>query len=142
MAFKSIFSFQKLLPVQVEEAQKTISSLEKSDAREYTIAVAGPGALLVAKLHKISDRINQPGRQNDKDALDILRLLQTFSAKELADRFQLLLGDEMSAAVTKSALEHLRFLFQKATAQAHKWPPVRPPLLKTREPLPLLVLHS
>ncbi len=49
--------------------------------------MAGPAALLVAKTIKINDRLTN-GRGNsrqviDKDALDILRLLQTQSTKDL-----------------------------------------------------------
>jgi hypothetical protein len=36
----------------------TISSLDPTDTRTAAIHVAGPGALLVTKLHKISERVS------------------------------------------------------------------------------------
>jgi hypothetical protein len=41
-----------------------------SDPRGFEVRVAGPAALLVAKLHKIGDR-HGTGRQSDKDALEV-----------------------------------------------------------------------
>ncbi len=46
------------------------------DSREFEVAVAGPAALLVAKLHKIHDRIDTPPRSDNKDAHDVYRLLR------------------------------------------------------------------
>ena len=60
----------------VDQQQRTIESLEDKDDRTFEVAVAGPAALLGAKLHKIAERVDTPGRREDKDALDILRLLQ------------------------------------------------------------------
>lgn len=46
-----------------------VAALEADDSRGYELHVAGPAALLVAKVHKIDDR-KDTDRQNDKDALD------------------------------------------------------------------------
>ena len=59
----------------VDQQQRTIESLEDKDDRAFDVAVAGPAALVVAKLHKIAERVDTLGRREDKDALDILRLL-------------------------------------------------------------------
>jgi hypothetical protein len=81
------------------------------DARTVRARVAGPGALLVSKLHKIADREGQPDRLGDKDALDIFRLLQAVGSREFANSLQRLLADDLSRAVTAEALHLLRRLF-------------------------------
>ncbi len=55
----------------VDHAPMTITALDPRDRRHAEIAVAGPAALLVAKLHKLGERKNDPGRLVDKDAHDI-----------------------------------------------------------------------
>jgi len=47
--------------------------LDADDQRLVTMWVAGRGALLAAKTHKIADRVGQGDRVQDKDALDLLR---------------------------------------------------------------------
>jgi hypothetical protein len=51
--------------------------------------VAGPAALLTAKVHKIRDRAADPnpGRGADKDAGDVIRLMRTSDLKTVADAF-------------------------------------------------------
>ena len=39
-------------------------SLEGADDRRFDIKVAGPAALLVAKLHKIAERVDSPDRKS------------------------------------------------------------------------------
>ena len=65
----------------------TVGSLEAEDARSWAIQVAGPAALLVAKVYKIQDRQGTL-RLGDKDALDVFRLLRGTSTEELAARFR------------------------------------------------------
>lgn len=65
-----------------DNSPRTITSLDPDDAREHVLRVANPPALLVAKTFKVGERLEQgsagrPSRIIDKDALDILRLLQT-----------------------------------------------------------------
>jgi len=87
-----------------------LGSLDGADSREFTVRVAGPAALLVAKLHKIDDR-QGTGRQSDKDALDALRLLRGTDTGDLAVRFRALLDDSKSAEVAEAALTLLRTQF-------------------------------
>lgn len=101
----------------VDRASMTIGSLEETDHRAVGIRVAGPGALLVAKLHKLSDRASDVRRRSDKDALDILRLLRGVPTLELADRVRGLLEDERSAEVGAEALGYLEELFGAADAE-------------------------
>jgi Nucleotidyltransferase len=98
----------------VENSIKTISALEDDDPRQFDVVVAGPAALLVAKLHKIADRRPNPRRQDNKDALDVYRILQERGTDELAAGIQRLLSDEQSAEVTREALTYLDELFGSA----------------------------
>ncbi|MEZ5250426.1 MAG: hypothetical protein R2713_14810 [Ilumatobacteraceae bacterium] len=51
-----------------------------------TMNIAGPGALIVAKAHKIWERTSNDDRVRDKDALDVYRLLQAIPTDDLAAR--------------------------------------------------------
>ncbi len=73
--------------------------------------MAGPAALLVAKLHKIHDRLDSPSRQDNKDAHDIYRLLRAVETQVLVEVIARLLGEGVSAEVTRDALGQLRRLF-------------------------------
>lgn len=90
---------------------RRIGALDPSDSRSFEVAVAGPSALLVAKIYRIQDRASDPDRRTDKDALDVLRLLQAISTPELVRRLLILLEDARSRAVTLEALEELPELF-------------------------------
>src|SRR3990170_972500 len=78
-----------------------LTALEAADARAFDLRVAGPAALLVAKVHKISER-HGTDRQSDKDALDVLRLLRGTETDDLARRYQRLLADPRSAEAAKT----------------------------------------
>ncbi len=77
-----------------------LSALEPDDGRSVEVRVAGAGALLIAKAHKIDDRLGSD-RLTDKDAFDVLRLLRGTATADLADRFRRLSLDERSAASTQ-----------------------------------------
>jgi hypothetical protein len=79
-----------------------LAALDATDARGFDIRVAGPAALLVAKVHKISER-QGTDRQSDKDALDVLRLLRGTETQDLALRYGRLLCDARSADAAKTA---------------------------------------
>ncbi len=94
----------------VDREVMAISSF--SDAtRSIEMQVAGPAALLVAKVHKISERTSSTDRLRDKDALDVFRLLRSISTNELARRMTHLLNDPLSAATTQEAVDELVPLF-------------------------------
>lgn len=97
----------------VDKSERTISSLDTSDARSFLVAVAGPAALLIAKLHKISDRDGDLGRSNDKDALDVLRILRATETKALAEALTRLSTDTVSGPVTREAIVMLEGLFAR-----------------------------
>lgn len=87
-----------------------LAALDPSDKRFFNIRVAGPAALLVAKVHKIQDRTGTD-RQSDKDALDVLRLLRGTSLAELTQRYLNLLDNPRSNSVALVALDLLAAQF-------------------------------
>lgn len=95
----------------IDRERLTISALDPDDGRTVEMWVAGPGALLVAKVHKIAERVGNQDRVRDKDALDVLRLLRSVATKDLADRVAILRRSDLSAAVTNEAVGLLPDLF-------------------------------
>jgi len=81
----------------------TVAALEDADKRRHEIMVAGPAALLVAKAHKVRDRLveKKSDRIVDKDALDIVRLLRGCDEAEVAERIKRLQSLRSSAAETE-----------------------------------------
>ena len=65
----------------VDKSPITVSALNPADYRSVTVDVAGVAALMVAKAHKLHDRIvsGRPDRQDDKDAADGFRMMQVTS---------------------------------------------------------------
>ena len=97
----------------VSSSPTTIKALVAGDDRAYEINVAGPAALLVAKVHKLSERVdaNAATRLNNKDAFDIFRLLRAVEVDELANEVDLLLTDPISASVALEAMTRFHELF-------------------------------
>ena len=89
----------------------SLPPLDATDTRAFEIRVAGPAALLIAKAHKIADRVGS-SRLSDKDALDVFRLLRGTTTDDLVARFATLLGDTRSEASTRRGLELLRTQFE------------------------------
>ncbi len=77
----------------VDNDIRTITALDPADTRSFQVKVAGPAALLVAKIHKIAERVEQPDRLVAKDALDVLRLLQAIPTGSLAASVSWLRGE-------------------------------------------------
>ncbi|MGO9149473.1 MAG: hypothetical protein ACLP1E_09145 [Acidimicrobiales bacterium] len=85
-----------------------IRALDATDPRRFNARVAGPAALLIAKLHKIAERAtSSPDRLVDKDAHDLYRLLIDTDTNALASKFRSLLREEVCGEVTAEALVHL-----------------------------------
>lgn len=95
----------------VDHAPMTIASLDPGDARSFVLEVAGPAALLVAKLHKLDERRDTPGRLLDKDAHDIYRLLAATETRSLAGDLAALRVDKLAGGVTDEAIVYLGDLF-------------------------------
>lgn len=94
----------------VDRTTLSVGAFEPGDPRCFEIAVAGPAALLVAKLHKLAER-GEGERISDKDALDVLRLLRKVATEQLAERLTALCTDSMASEVTETAIDYLRTLF-------------------------------
>ena len=88
-----------------------IPALSEDDSRVYRAKVAGPAALLIAKLHKLGERQTTPKRLIDKDAHDIYRLLVAVPTDELARTMRDLRPDDLAGAVTEQAIVYLSEMF-------------------------------
>jgi len=97
----------------VDRSPLDVPALAQDDPRRYRINVAGPAALLVAKLHKVGERqaANRPGRLNNKDAHDVYRLFVATPTDTLSRAMTRLIAEPLSATVTTTALTYLRDLF-------------------------------
>lgn len=95
----------------VDHAPMRITALGQGDERSCTVEVAGPAALLVAKLHKLGERRDKPRRLEDKDAHDVYRLFVAVPTDALAAAMQRLLADPLAAPVTEQAMANLREMF-------------------------------
>jgi hypothetical protein len=85
-----------------------LNVFDPTDGRSAKIEMAGPAALLVAKLH---ERRDTPGRLLDKDAHDVYRLLLATETVTLATALAELQGNELAGSVTDEAIAYLEQLF-------------------------------
>lgn len=105
----------------VDNSVMTIAAIGASpDVRSWEIKVAGPAALLVAKLHKVSERLGQSGRSENKDAHDIYRILVAIPTQPLAESINRLIAEAVSADVTNEAIVLLRSLFATNSAEGSR----------------------
>lgn len=95
----------------VDHMPMTITALDPEDRRSAVIEVAGPAALLVAKLHKLGERQQRPERLLDKDAHDIYRLLVATDTSAVSSTLTELRNDELAGAITTEAIGYLEQLF-------------------------------
>jgi hypothetical protein len=97
----------------VDHIPHRMTSLSADDPRTFDIRLAGPAALLVAKLHKLGERSQErtAKRLKDKDALDVLRILRAVPSEVLKEVLSRLRHDDFAGTVTLEALEYLRTLF-------------------------------
>jgi hypothetical protein len=97
----------------IDHTTMTITALEPADPRRMDVVVAGPAALLVAKAHKLHDRLERgrADRAIDKDAADVVRLMQTSRPAEVVATMRTLVVDPTAGSVTTDALGFLAELF-------------------------------
>lgn len=96
----------------VDAEPRRIGSLTPGDTRAFTVRVAGPAALLVAKLHKLGERNDgDHHRLRNKDAHDIYRLLLAVDTPRMAEDVARLLHEPISGKATATAIAHLDTLF-------------------------------
>jgi hypothetical protein len=105
---------------RVDRELLTIGSLDPSDNRGVTMNVAGPGALIVAKAHKIWERTSTDDRVRDKDALDVYRLLQAIPTADLAVRLARLRDSQEAGEVTIAAIEQQPGPLRDAIGRRHR----------------------
>lgn len=97
----------------IDHSTMQITALDPHDTRTVNAQVAGEAALLVAKAHKIHDR-HQRGRAariDDKDAADVLRLMQTTDPSKIGVTLAQLTNNPIAGAATTDALTYLAELF-------------------------------
>lgn len=99
----------------VDHARMTIASLEPRDSRSMSARVAGPAALLVAKGHKIHDRLvsGRADRLVDKDAADVFRLMQSTVPETVGSTPAELAQHPMAGAVSAAAVGYLEQQFAR-----------------------------
>lgn len=97
----------------VDHAPRTIAALEPDDDRAFVAQVAGPAALLVAKAHKIHDRLgaSRADRLVDKDAADVFRLMQTTAPQEVGATLGELARHAVAGPASAAAIDHLERQF-------------------------------
>lgn len=98
--------------VLVDQDRLALRALDPGDARVIEAKVAGPAGLLVAKLHKLEER-KGTARANDKDALDVFRLLRGVPTDDFAARMRHVLEDARSAEAGRRGLALLPALFSR-----------------------------
>jgi hypothetical protein len=97
----------------VDNEALTITALDPADRRTRTASVAGLPALLIAKSHKLTDRVelNRADRLSNKDAADVVRILQAMPAREMATKLTSLLGHPSAGKSTADGVAQFRRLF-------------------------------
>lgn len=97
----------------VDNDLEEIRAIDPRDRRAYVVKVAGPTGLLVAKVHKIHDRLAGGRREriDEKDAADAYRLMQATPAELCAARIQELVDHPKAGAATQRGVEYLEELF-------------------------------
>jgi hypothetical protein len=88
-----------------------IVALESADTRRVIVNVAGPAALLIAKAHKLGERLDQPHRLKAKDAGDVYRLVEATSSDDVIAAIRRMMADKRSATATDVGLGYLHLLF-------------------------------
>lgn len=90
-----------------------VAALLDEDTRAFSVRVAGPAALLVAKAHKLSDRLaeGKTDRIADKDAADVYRVMLGVPVREVAARMRPLLRDSVAGPPSAEAMDVLTRLF-------------------------------
>jgi hypothetical protein len=91
----------------------SVTALDGSDLRAFDVRVAGSTALLIAKLHKLAERIaeGRADRIADKDAADVYRLMLATPTDLVVGRLRGLLMHGTAGPVATRALELLGDLF-------------------------------
>lgn len=91
---------------------RRIASFTPGDRSVLEMLVARPAALLIAKLHKVGERLrDQARRAQAKDAFDVLRLLQAPGWDPLVDDLRIGRSDALCGSSVRQGVDYLRALF-------------------------------
>ncbi|HEX8345723.1 MAG TPA: hypothetical protein VF657_13455 [Actinoplanes sp.] len=101
----------------VDNDRMAIRSFDPDDPREAEVAVAGAAALVIAKAHKLGERVAEEAKRPDKvkpkDASDVYRLVQAESADVIGKRLRRLAADPMAGVSVQRGMQYLRALFTR-----------------------------
>lgn len=102
----------------IDKSPVTIAALDPADQRSVTVDVAGVAALMVAKAHKLHDRVasGRPDRQDDKDAADVFRIMQVTSPVTVGTTLAALTEHPIAGPPTTAGFEYLNELFGRRGA--------------------------
>ncbi len=105
--------------VLVDHDTMTVASLDPPDLRTIDVEVAGVAALLVAKAHKIHDRIisGRADSLSDKDAADVFRIRQTTSPNDVGATLIGLRNNKFAGEPTETAINYISQLFGRRTGE-------------------------
>ncbi len=97
----------------IDNSTMHLAALEEGDTRVVEALVAAPAALFIAKAHKISERVasGKVDRVSDKDAADVVRLMQASSAAEVGASLAALRSSEVAGEVADAAVGNMSELF-------------------------------
>lgn len=102
----------------VDNRAMPISALNQADSRSFTARIAGLPALLIAKSYKLTDRlrIGRRDRISNKDAADVIRIMQAMPPNEMAGNLRQLLRHPIAGESTAEGLTHYNRLFARRGA--------------------------
>lgn len=113
---------------------RTAARKSAGHSRRLIVNVGGPATLLVAKVHKLGERLATPHRLIDKDAGDVFRLIEATPLREMTHLMQMLLADERSAAAATVAIGYVRQLFATPRSPGVQLAAKPSPSLPTKRP--------
>jgi hypothetical protein len=105
--------------VLVDHDTMTVAALDPADPRTIDVEVAGVAALLVAKAHKIHDRVvsGRADRLSDKDAADVVRIMQTTSPRDVGATLADLRRNKLAGEPTETGLTYMSDLFGRRAGE-------------------------
>lgn len=102
----------------IDNETMSIEALDPADKRTARVRVAGFAALLVAKAHKLKDRLEsgREDRLDDKDASDVVQLMRAAAPGTVAQTLTSLEEHPTAGPSVRAGLDHFQELFGSPTA--------------------------
>jgi hypothetical protein len=103
----------------IDNESMRIAALDHADRRSTKARVAGLPALLIAKAHKISDRVDEGrgDRTADKDASDVVRIMQSMPPTRMAATLAEIRKDPAAGDSTALGISHFQELFGRRNGE-------------------------